>query len=78
MLPLPSYSLAWLYEEMGDVLWSRIQAKGKPFADSRLRLAGRHFEDAYNLLYILCGPEHEYTAAAATKRNEIDELIADV
>ncbi|XP_026191250.1 uncharacterized protein LOC34620772 [Cyclospora cayetanensis] len=78
VLPLPSYSLAWLYEEMGDVLWSRVQAKGKPYANSRLRIAGRHFEDAYNLLYILCGPEHEYTTAAATKRNKIDELTTDV
>ncbi|KAL8437412.1 hypothetical protein ACSSS7_001007 [Eimeria intestinalis] len=78
VLPLASYSLAWLYEEMGDVLWSRIQAKGKPYADSRLRMAGRHFEDAYNLLYILCGPDHEYTSAAASKRNKVDELTTAI
>lgn len=78
VLPLASYSLAWLYEEMGDVLWSRIQSKGKPYADSRLRIAGRHFEDAYNLLYILCGSDHEYTAAAAAKRNKIDELATAI
>ncbi|CDJ41791.1 hypothetical protein ETH_00001240, partial [Eimeria tenella] len=77
VMPVASYSLAWLHEELGDVLVSRQEAKGRPFRDSRLKLAGRHFEDAYNLLHILCGPAHEYTAAAAAKRNRVDELVPD-
>ncbi|CDJ65698.1 hypothetical protein, conserved [Eimeria necatrix] len=76
VMPVASYSLAWLHEELGDVLVSRQQQRSS-CRDSRLRLAGRHFEDAYNLLHILCGPAHEYTAAAAAKRNQVDEMLPD-
>lgn len=64
-MPQATYSLAWLYEELGDLLASRIESGIS--SSSLKRRCSRNYEDAYNLLYILCGPDHEYTAAPLQK-----------
>ncbi|PHJ22318.1 apical complex lysine methyltransferase [Cystoisospora suis] len=77
VMPLASYTLAWLYEEMGDVMTNQADEAGTQVSNHRLNIISRHFEDAYNLLYILCGEEHDYTVAALTKKTSCDARVTE-
>ncbi|PFH34910.1 apical complex lysine methyltransferase [Besnoitia besnoiti] len=75
VMPLASYTLAWLYEEMGDTMLNQAEASSQVVPAHKLNVISRHFEDAYNLLYILCGEDHDYTVAAGTKKTACEERL---
>ncbi|CBZ55580.1 hypothetical protein NCLIV_060040 [Neospora caninum Liverpool] len=75
VMPLASYTLAWLYEEMGDTMLNKAEESGPEIPAHKLNIISRHFEDAYNLLYILCGEDHDYTVAAGTKKTACEERL---
>ncbi|KFG31730.1 apical complex lysine methyltransferase [Toxoplasma gondii p89] len=75
VMPLASYTLAWLYEEMGDTMLNKAEESGPEVPAHKLNVISRHFEDAYNLLYILCGEDHDYTVAAGTKKTACEERL---
>lgn len=67
--PHPSYTLAWLYESLGDpIVDEEKSGRADPATRAfRRNLAAGAYESAMNMLYVLCGWEHEYTDTAYTK-----------
>jgi hypothetical protein len=59
--PMPTYTTAWLLEEIGD--WYFLQ--------SSRALAAAYFERAYWMLRILCGQDHPFTANVQAKWDEV-------
>merc|ERR1712087_473332 len=55
----PTFILAWCHEELGDYL--RAQAPHRRWQFTQ------EFQRAYQMLAILCGTNHQYTASAHNK-----------
>jgi len=79
VMPKATYTLAWLNEELGDAISNSINTK--MFTDTHATLSlhqkntlCRLYEDAMNILLILCGDSHDYTLAAYRKLERISQL----
>lgn len=55
----PTFILAWCHEELGDVLQSQFQHRKWQYV--------QEFQRAYQMLAILCGTNHQYTASPYNK-----------
>eukprot|EP00920_Eleutheroschizon_duboscqi_P014643 GHVT01033990.1.p3 GENE.GHVT01033990.1~~GHVT01033990.1.p3 ORF type:complete len:103 (-),score=33.53 GHVT01033990.1:855-1163(-) len=77
-----SYSVAWLHEELGDLMSNRVNrmildsdAAIEPLPSPALRgVIAREYELAALLLLILCGDRHSYTVAALNKQTRVETL----
>lgn len=82
VLPKATYTLAWLYEELGDLMSNRISPnlhnessdETPALTNHQRNVLSRIYEDGMNLLLILCGDNHDYTMAIYKRIQRIAEL----
>eukprot|EP01068_Selenidium_serpulae_P017625 Selendium_serpulae@DN6391_c0_g1_i1.p1 len=82
VLPKATYTLAWLYEELGDLESNRISSnlhdetsgETPALTNHQRNTLSRIYEDGMNLLLILCGENHDYTMAIFKRIQRIAEL----
>ncbi|TRY52263.1 SET domain containing protein [Cryptosporidium tyzzeri] len=73
VLPDCTYTLAWITEELGDIL-SILQDerhKGKSKTNQEVSAIQRYYYDTWCYLSILTGPDHHFTVAAKNKYEAI-------
>ncbi|KAK9172947.1 SET domain protein [Cryptosporidium meleagridis] len=73
VLPDCTYTLAWITEELGDIL-SILQDeyhKGKSKTNQEISAIQRYYYDTWCYLSILTGPNHHFTVAAKNKYEAI-------
>ncbi|KAF8820658.1 apical complex lysine methyltransferase [Cardiosporidium cionae] len=82
VMPLSSYTLAWLFEEMGDLIANKIDVDLENLGPDYMPPISRHhkmfichnYENAAALLQIICGENHEYRRAALEKGQRVMSL----
>jgi hypothetical protein len=65
----PTFILAWCHEELGDCMQTQ-------FPKRRWHLM-QEFQRAYQMLAILCGSSHQYTASPYNKLWQVQNALAD-
>eukprot|EP00923_Selenidium_pygospionis_P020981 GHVN01036200.1.p1 GENE.GHVN01036200.1~~GHVN01036200.1.p1 ORF type:complete len:556 (-),score=132.48 GHVN01036200.1:555-2222(-) len=83
VLPKATYTLAWLYEEQGDLMSSQVsptmhdeegsEREEVALTNHQRNVLTRVYEDGMNLLLILCGDNHDYTLAIYNRIERINQ-----
>lgn len=75
VMPKASYSLAWLYEELGDMYSNTVStsfhSRSVPITGYQKNILAAQYETAMNILFVLCGSQHTYTLAAHRRLSQV-------
>lgn len=79
VIPKASYTLAWLFEEIGDIFANSITTTLEQgcLTGFQKNFLARMYETAMNMLFILCGSQHTYTIAAHRKLSQVFSCNTD-